>query len=149
MPDFRPIYGESAEHAHPGAPALERTEELRQKYPGVFQGADRHGVHWLEFHYQDDRLYFRGAAPSAEAKEAVEREARHAGTHLILDLTVDAPAASGGSTYTVQEGDTLSRIAGRIYGDANHYRTLLEANGEQIKDPNQLPAGLVLTVPPK
>jgi nucleoid-associated protein YgaU len=50
-------------------------------------------------------------------------------------------------TYTVVSGDSLSRIAKREYGDADKWRRIYEANREQIKDPDLIYPGQVLTIP--
>ena len=50
-------------------------------------------------------------------------------------------------TYTVQKGDTLSRIAKEHYGDANQWRKIYEANKERIKNPDLIQPGWVLTIP--
>lgn len=50
-------------------------------------------------------------------------------------------------TVTVQEGESLFKIALRIYGDGNKYYKLYKANEDQIKDPNMLLAGQVLITP--
>ncbi len=50
-------------------------------------------------------------------------------------------------TVTVQEGESLFKIALRIYGDGNQYYKLYKANEDQIKDPNLLLAGQVLVTP--
>jgi nucleoid-associated protein YgaU len=50
-------------------------------------------------------------------------------------------------TYVVVEGDSLSRIAKREYGDASKWRTLYEANKDLIKDPDLIYPGQTLKVP--
>jgi nucleoid-associated protein YgaU len=47
--------------------------------------------------------------------------------------------------YVVGEGETLSGIAGRLYGDPSLWRPLALAN--RIDTPRSLPAGLALRVP--
>ena len=47
----------------------------------------------------------------------------------------------------VQKGDTLSRIAKKAYGDHSHYRKILAANPEIIKNPNQIFIGQRLRIP--
>jgi LysM domain len=49
-----------------------------------------------------------------------------------------------GRRYTVVEGDTLSAIAQRFYGDTSWFTTLAEANG--ITNPNLISPGLVLDI---
>lgn len=59
-----------------------------------------------------------------------------------------APARSGGRSYTVQSGDTLSSIAAREMGAASRWRELFEANERALQgDPNHVRPGTVLTIP--
>jgi nucleoid-associated protein YgaU len=51
-------------------------------------------------------------------------------------------------TYTVQKGDSLSKIAKETYGDASKWRALFEANKDSIKNPDLIYPGQVLTIPP-
>jgi len=53
------------------------------------------------------------------------------------------------STYTVKKDDTLSSIARNFLGDAKAWRKIYEANRNQIKNPDRLQVGMVLTIPPK
>jgi nucleoid-associated protein YgaU len=50
--------------------------------------------------------------------------------------------------YTVVPGDTLAKIAQRPehYGDASKWPRILEANHDQINDPNQILPGQVLRI---
>lgn len=50
-----------------------------------------------------------------------------------------------GNTYTVEEGDWLSKIAGRAYGDIYAFEKIAQAN--KITDPDHIEPGLVLTIP--
>jgi nucleoid-associated protein YgaU len=78
---------------------------------------------------------------------------------LMADITVDpnAPAqgtpssqpASGGQTYTVQSGDSLSKIAKQFYGDANAYMDIFNANKDKLNDPNKISPGQQLVIPPR
>jgi len=56
---------------------------------------------------------------------------------------------AGTQVYTVKKGDTLSSIARTFYGDAKLVKKIVDANKAKIKDPNVLPVGTVLTIPPK
>ena len=67
-----------------------------------------------------------------------------------------APAGQGGpaggastpvKSYTVQKGDTLSKISKEFYGDANEYRRIFDANRDQLKDPDKIQPGQVLRIP--
>lgn len=49
--------------------------------------------------------------------------------------------------YTVERGDSLSKIAKRYYGNAMKYPVIFEANREVIKDPDLIYPGQVLRIP--
>ena len=59
------------------------------------------------------------------------------------------PAASvqPARTYTVRAGDTLSRIAGSVYGDAGLWKKIYEANREQMKTESDIQVGQTLVIP--
>jgi nucleoid-associated protein YgaU len=50
-------------------------------------------------------------------------------------------------TYTVVSGDSLSKIAKQIYGKASLWKTIYEANQDQIKDPDLIFPGQMLRIP--
>lgn len=55
----------------------------------------------------------------------------------------------GAQTYTVQKGDSLSRIAKHHYGDANAWKQIFEANRDVIQDPDRIHPGQVIKLPAK
>ena len=69
------------------------------------------------------------------------------------------PASSGASTvgtspalgfgYEVQKGDTLSKIAKNVYGDASRWKEIWEMNKAQIPNPDLIHPGQQLTMPPR
>lgn len=63
-------------------------------------------------------------------------------------------ASAGGEgwqsrTYTVKSGDTLSKISKEMYGEANKYHQIFEANKPMLKDPDKIYPGQVLRIPPE
>jgi nucleoid-associated protein YgaU len=51
-------------------------------------------------------------------------------------------------TYTVKKGDSLSKIAKRVYGDAQEWRKIYEANRAIIGDnPDRIEPGQALKLP--
>ncbi|HEY9504965.1 MAG TPA: LysM peptidoglycan-binding domain-containing protein [Gemmatimonadales bacterium] len=60
-----------------------------------------------------------------------------------------APAHEAGEeTYTVKKGDSLSKIAKRVYGDAQQWRKIYEANRAVIGDnPDLIHPGQALKLP--
>ena len=62
--------------------------------------------------------------------------------------TAPPPAAETVTrTYTVVSGDSLSKIAKKIYGDASRWKEIFEANTDKIKNPDLIHPGQVLKIP--
>lgn len=53
----------------------------------------------------------------------------------------------GWQPRTISAGDTLSSIAGDVYGNTNAWPSLFEANRDRLTDPNLIQVGQVLRVP--
>jgi nucleoid-associated protein YgaU len=49
--------------------------------------------------------------------------------------------------YVVVAGDNLSKIAKHLYGDANQWRRIYEANHDIIKNPDVIKPGQRLKIP--
>jgi len=63
-------------------------------------------------------------------------------------VPVSQPAGGEGETYTVQKGDSLSKIAKHHLGDANAWRRIYEANKATIgDDPDKIFPGQKLKLP--
>jgi nucleoid-associated protein YgaU len=60
-----------------------------------------------------------------------------------------APAAEVYQTYEVKSGDSLSKIAKRIYGSGSEWKRIFEANTDVLKDPNKIFPGQKLKIPQK
>lgn len=56
-------------------------------------------------------------------------------------------ASAGAQTYTVKSGDSLSKIAKSVYGDASAWRRIYEANRDKIKNPDLIHPGQEFTIP--
>ena len=56
-------------------------------------------------------------------------------------------AKSALRTYEVKKGDSLSKIAKHVYGDASKWKQIFEANTDKLKDPDKIFPGQVLTIP--
>lgn len=59
------------------------------------------------------------------------------------------PVEPATTTYVVQKGDSLSKIAKHHYGNANDWRRIFEANRDLIKDPDLIHPGQTLKIPAK
>lgn len=102
----------------------------------------------LDISYDDGKAYVSGLAPSSEMREKIILAVGNAeGVNQVEDdIEVEAPAPDA-VFHTVQSGDTLSAIAKAVYGDANRYPEIFEANKPMLTDPNLIYPGQVLRCP--
>ena len=59
------------------------------------------------------------------------------------------PKTGSVTTYTVQRGDTLSRISRKFYGSARYVNLILSANAGKIGKNKNIRQGQLLVIPPK
>jgi nucleoid-associated protein YgaU len=64
-----------------------------------------------------------------------------------VESGVTSTAPSAPQTYTVNKGDTLSKIAREFYGSANRWHEIFDANRDQLSDPDLIKPGQVLKIP--
>lgn len=74
---------------------------------------------------------------AAASEQAVEQEAVPEQT-----VTTETP-----STYTVERGDNLCKIAKKLYGSEKYYKNIYDANADVIKDDYVIYATQVLVIP--
>lgn len=102
---------------------------------------------------RDGKLYFHGTTNTqAEANKIWDaiKTVPDWQKEIVADIkaTGAAPGAAGGEhTYTVKPGDTLSKIAKNLLGDANAYMEIFNANRDQLSDPDKIQPGQVLKIP--
>jgi nucleoid-associated protein YgaU len=64
-------------------------------------------------------------------------------------MSAGASMSGGQGTrrYTVQSGDSLSKISKQFYGNAGDYMKIFEANRNILKDPNKIQPGQEIVIP--
>ncbi|WP_294033858.1 peptidoglycan-binding protein LysM [uncultured Moraxella sp.] len=65
---------------------------------------------------------------------------------VVDDIEVETPAEES-RFYTVVKGDTLSKIAKEMYGNANDYMKIFDANKPMLSHPDKIYVGQVLRIP--
>jgi hypothetical protein len=126
-------------------------EQLKAKYSAVIQLCKDQNVILQHVHMQDDKLFIQGNAPNEAIKNNVWNAIKAVDStysDLTAEIGIDSSIPLPATKYTVQPGDSLSKIAQTVYGDMKLYTKILEANKE-ITDPNLIRVGQVLVIPPK
>lgn len=121
---------------------------LRDKYNHAIQTAKELRMQGSA-EERDGKLYFKGLVKNQDEVNKIWDAIKTVPdwrNDLVGEVTVD-PNAPKDVTYTVQSGDTLSKIAKQHLGDANASMKIFEANKDQLSDPDKIKPGQVLKIP--
>jgi nucleoid-associated protein YgaU len=125
---------------------------LRDKYNHAIQTAKGFRMQGAA-EERDGKLYFKGTVETQEEANKIWDAIKTVpdwSTDVVADIKATGDtggAASGGQTYTVKPGDTLSKIAQRELGDPNAYMDIFNLNKDQLSDPDKIKPGQVLKIP--
>ncbi len=97
----------------------------------------------------DDRLRIGSVATSAPTGAPTPLAGAPGGSQTVARASAEESTGWSSRTYTVEKGDTLSAIAKKMYGNANKYPQIFEANKPMLKDPDEIYPGQVLRIPPE
>jgi nucleoid-associated protein YgaU len=128
---------------------------LMEKYQSLIDMANQLGISGLNVVESDNVLNIDGVAGSAQAKQQlwdeygrIDPDYRSGDVVLNISAPEGSAGSSGssgsGSTYTVQAGDSLSKI-GSHYGVS--WQKIFEANRDKLDDPDKIRPGQELTIP--
>jgi nucleoid-associated protein YgaU len=102
----------------------------------------------LHIHIKDDTATITGAAYNQATKEKVVLVVGNSNGIATVDdqMTVEnvEPEAQ---FHTVVSGDTLGKIAKKVYGNAMKYPEIFEANKPMLTHPDKIYPGQVLRIP--
>jgi nucleoid-associated protein YgaU len=110
---------------------------------------DNPGITNLGVAFDSGQVSLSGDAESAEAMEKTVLIAGNVKGVSDVDASgINAPEpAEDVQYYTIESGDTLSKIAKEFLGNAMDYPKIFEANREVIKDPNLIYPGQKIRIP--
>ena len=95
-----------------------------------------------------DTVTVTGDGLSQELKEKILIAAGNvAGITKVEDKVTVTDSAAESELYTVKKGDTLSAISKQVYGNANEYNKIFEANKPMLTHPDKIYPGQVLRIP--
>lgn len=106
-------------------------------------GADK-----VQVNVEGDKATVSGDGISQELKEKILVAIGNvAGISNVEDNVKTTDSTSESKFYTVKSGDTLSGIAKQVYGDANQYNKIFEANKPMLSHPDKIYPGQSLRIP--
>ncbi len=106
-------------------------------------GADK-----VKVEVNGDKAIVTGEGLTQEEKEKILVAAGNIkGISNVDDKVTTSDSATASSYYTVKSGDTLSAIAKTVYGDANQYNKIFEANKPMLSHPDKIYPGQTLRIP--
>jgi nucleoid-associated protein YgaU len=148
--------------------AADQLEQLKLKYDSVFKSIQQQQIRLTHVNMEGNKLFIQGDASSEAAKNRVWDQIKATDANWQSDLIADirvaghvqqqasntqgtggqqSQGATPGRTYTVKPGDSLSKIAKEVYGGANDYMKIFEANRDKLRDPNMVHPGQELKIP--
>ena len=98
---------------------------------------------------EGDKVTVTGEVATQEEKEKILLAVGNiAGVGSVDDqIAVTGPVVVAAKFVTVVKGDTLSAISLRVYGDANKYNKIFEANKPLLSHPDKIYPGQSLRIP--
>jgi nucleoid-associated protein YgaU len=123
---------------------------LEEKYKTLLEYAKANDVSDLRVREQNGVLYVDGTAPTESVKDQMwavyqKLDADMRAGDLVMNIQIGSGQPATASTYTVKAGDSLSKIAQHYPGVS--WQEILEANKDQITDPDLIHPGQVLKIP--
>jgi len=102
----------------------------------------------VQVNVDGDKATVSGEGLSQELKEKILVAVGNvAGISNVEDNVKATDTAPESKFYTVKSGDTLSGIAKQVYGDANQYNKIFEANKPMLSHPDKIYPGQSLRIP--
>lgn len=121
---------------------------LRQKYADLTKVANDLGIVNFLIAEQGGKLQLTGTAAYQLAKDELWNAIkRHTGWQDEVEADIKVANTDLHGQYTVKGGDSLSRIAKYIYGDASAFTKIFDANRDILKTPDVIHPGQVLKIP--
>ncbi|MEM6804064.1 MAG: LysM peptidoglycan-binding domain-containing protein [Bacteroidota bacterium] len=122
---------------------------LQAKYNDVLKLGEELGVKDGDVQEVDGKLKIKGTALTQMDKNKLWDKIKEVGGESPMDLEADIQVENTEiyGKYTVQSGDSLSKIAKAIYGDPMKYNDIFQANTHILKDPNLIHPGQELIIP--
>jgi len=121
--------------------------QLKQKYQPVIdtiQSFSAEGASVGNVALDGDKLLLQASVPSPVVANRVWDAIKKVDPSYS-DLHHEITTTGTTQSYTIQSGDSLSKISKHFYGDANKYLAIAKANN--LDDPDKIRVGQKLVIP--
>ncbi len=123
---------------------------LQEKYQPAIDLGYKLGFSSFEVKEEGGKLRIRASAPYAFDRDQFWDKLKTIAnwqSEVEVNLTVQKTDAYG--YYTVQAGDSLSKLAKAHLGDAKRYMEIFNLNKDVLKNPDMIKVGQKIQLPPK
>jgi nucleoid-associated protein YgaU len=121
---------------------------LMETYKDVFDLANKIGLKNPDVKEEGGKLKIKGTTLyQLDANRLWDQIKTHSNwpNEIVADIQAEKKDVFG--VYTVQAGDTLSKLAKMYLGDPNRYMEIFNANKNILTNPDQIKVGQQLTLP--
>ena len=123
---------------------------LQEKYQSAVDLARTLGFSGLEVKEEGGKLRIKGSAPYAYDKDLFWDKLKTVPTwQTDVEVYIAVQKTDVYGYYTVQAGDTLSKLAKAHLGDAKRYMEIFNINKDVLKNPDIIKAGQKIQLPAK
>lgn len=123
---------------------------LKEKYADLLELGTKLKVKDGDVREEGGKLHIKGTAEYQLDKDLLWDKIKtypNWENEIAADIKVARTDIYG--LYTVKSGDTLSKLAKQLLGNANRYMEIFSLNKDILKDPNLIKVGQVLKLPHK
>ncbi len=121
---------------------------LKEKYNDVLELGKQLDVKNGDVKEEGGKLHVKGTTTYALDKDLLwDKIKTHSNweNEIVADIKVEKTDIYG--VYTVKSGDTLSKIAKQLFGNANRYMDIFNLNTDILKNPDLIKVGQKLKLP--
>lgn len=120
----------------------------KDKAEAIQQEVKDLGLGDVDVEVDGDKVSLKGGAKDQETREKIILAAGNVdGVATVEENITTEDEAPEARFHTVERGDTLSKIAKEVYGNAMKYPVIFEANKPMLTDPDKIYPGQVLRIP--
>ena len=121
---------------------------LADKYGDVLGLAQQLGVQDGNWKEENGKIKLWGKTQyQLDANRLWDKIKEHPGWENEVVADIQATDQSVYGYYTVQSGDTLSKLSQKFLGGPNQYKEIFNANKDQLSDPDKIQVGQKLKIP--